>query len=142
VAAATRKGQHLIAVVLKSGDRQGDCWRLLDYGFSRFSYTKVINKDEAFKRIQVIGGKENYTDVYPAEDLWLWMGDKTPDVEKQVNMRYNVTAPAAAGKNVGELNIYAQGKLVKVIDLVLKKPVERKRLGLGQIYEYFFKQKR
>jgi D-alanyl-D-alanine carboxypeptidase (penicillin-binding protein 5/6) len=140
VAAATRQGRQLIAVVLKSGDRQGDCWRLLDYGYTRFSYQKLINKDEPFKRIQVISGKDNYTDVYPDEDVWLWVGERVPDIEKEVIMQYNITAPAPRGKNIGELNVYAQGKLVKTIDLVLKKPVERKHLGISKIYEHFFGQ--
>ncbi|HBQ86210.1 MAG TPA: hypothetical protein DD811_07000 [Syntrophomonas sp.] len=140
VAAATREGRQLIAVVLKSGDRQGDCWRLLDYGYTRFSYQKLINKNEPFKRIQVIGGKDNYTDVYPDEDVWLWVGERVPDIEKEVIMQYNITAPALRGKNIGELNVYAQGKLVKTIDLVLKKPVERKHLGISKIYEHFFGQ--
>ncbi|HEX3010575.1 MAG TPA: D-alanyl-D-alanine carboxypeptidase family protein [Syntrophomonadaceae bacterium] len=139
VAATTRNRHQLIAVVLKSGDRQGDCWRLLDYGFARFAYKKLINKNEPFKRIQVIGGKTNYVNVYPAEDLWLWIGENTPDIEKKVKMQYFVMAPAAGGRNMGELNVYAQGKLVKVIDLVLKKPVERKHYSITKIYEHFFK---
>lgn len=139
VAAATRKKRQLIAVVLKSGDRQGDCWRLLDYGFDKFSYNKVIDKNEPFKRIQVIGGKENYADVYPAEDLWLWIGERVPDLEKEVTMQYSIAAPAARGKNIGELNVYAQGKLVKVIDLVLKKSVEREHRSISRIYEHFFR---
>lgn len=140
VAAATRNGRQLIAVVLKSADRQGDCWRLLDYGYTKFTYHKYIDKNEPFKRIQVIGGENNYTDVYPKEDLWLWVGERVPDIEKEVHMQYNITAPLPQGKNIGELNIYAQGKLVKVIDLVLRKPVEEEQRSLSKIYEHFFRQ--
>jgi D-alanyl-D-alanine carboxypeptidase (penicillin-binding protein 5/6) len=139
VAAATRNGRQLIAVVLRSGDRQGDCWRLLDYGYTAFAYEKIVDKNEPFKRIHVIDGKQNYADVYPKEDLWMWIGNGVPDIEKEVKMQYNVTAPAPAGKNIGELNIYAQGKLVKVIDLVLKQPLERDR-SISKIYQHFFRQ--
>jgi hypothetical protein len=72
--------------------------------------------------------------------VWLWVGERVPDIEKEVIMQYNITAPALRGKNIGELNVYAQGKLVKTIDLVLKKPVERKHLGISKIYEHFFGQ--
>lgn len=138
VAAATRKDRQLIAVVLKSADRQGDCWRLLDYGFSNFRYSKIIDKNEPFKRIRVTGGKKNYVEVYPSRDLWLWLGDQQPDTEKQVVISYTVSAPTRPGQIVGELNIYAQGKLVEAMELVLRDYVGREYISITRIYERYF----
>ena len=49
VASARREGVHLIAVVLRGGDRYGDARRLLDWGFARDS------GDLVFARGQVLG---------------------------------------------------------------------------------------
>jgi D-alanyl-D-alanine carboxypeptidase (penicillin-binding protein 5/6) len=51
VASATRGDVHLIAVVLKGGDRYGDARRLLDYGFSEVTGTLRIPKGATFGRL-------------------------------------------------------------------------------------------
>ncbi len=51
VASATRGGVHLIAVVLKGGDRYGDARRLLDYGFSEVTGTLRVPPGSRFGRL-------------------------------------------------------------------------------------------
>ena len=51
VASATRGNVHLIAVVLKGGDRYGDARSLLDYGFSQVHGTLAIPRGARFGRL-------------------------------------------------------------------------------------------
>jgi D-alanyl-D-alanine carboxypeptidase (penicillin-binding protein 5/6) len=101
VASATRDGRHLIAVVLKSSDRAGDCMRLLNYGFKESYYQQIINASTPFKELRV-----------------LKVGDNSPDIEKKVNMKYELQAPLSKGQEVGSLVVYADGKLVESMPLL------------------------
>ncbi len=51
VASARREDVHLIAVVLKGGDRYGDATRLLDWGFRRDSGTLVLEPGRVLGRL-------------------------------------------------------------------------------------------
>lgn len=118
VASATRDGRHLIAVVLKSSDRAGDCMRLLNYGFKESYYQQIINASTPFKELRVLKGQTPKVKIYPARDLYLWVGDNSPDIEKKVNMKYELQAPLSKGQEVGSLVVYADGKLVESMPLL------------------------
>lgn len=125
VASATRQGRQLIAVALKSGDRNGDCARLLDYGFNNCVLTKIIDSSQSFKYVSILNGAETGVDIYPQESLYLWAGEKSPNIEKWVEMNYELQAPVAKGQKVGIVHVYADGKPVKSINLVCRQRVER-----------------
>ncbi|MEN6348031.1 MAG: D-alanyl-D-alanine carboxypeptidase family protein [Syntrophomonas sp.] len=126
VASATRGGRQLIAVALKSGDRTGDCARLLDYGFNNSVLTKIIDHGSAFKHITVINGEKSGVDIYPQNDLYLWTGEKTPNIEKRVKMVYQLQAPVSKGKIIGIVQLYADGKLVKSTNLICGEEIRPK----------------
>ncbi len=52
VASARREGIHLIAVVLKGGDRYGDAMRLLDWGFRRDGGALVLPEGRVLGHLQ------------------------------------------------------------------------------------------
>jgi len=52
VASARREGVHLIAVVLKGGDRYGDAMRLLDWGFRRDGGALVLDRGRVLGHLQ------------------------------------------------------------------------------------------
>lgn len=126
VASASRQGRQLIAVVLKSGDRNGDCIRLLDYGFKQSKLTKVIDKNLVFKHVNISNGEASGVDIFPAEDLSLWMGDKKLNIEKKVELDYELAAPVSKGQKVGVMALYCEGKPVKSIDLICGQNVDKK----------------
>ncbi|MGI5920627.1 MAG: D-alanyl-D-alanine carboxypeptidase family protein [Syntrophomonadaceae bacterium] len=138
VASATREGRKLIAVALKSGNRQGDCARLLDYGFENYTLQKIINHQVAFKTLKIDNGAKPYVDIFPGSDLWAWVGEKHPHIEKIVNMDYSITAPVTKGQKVGELNVYSEGKLLKTIDLVIGENINEQPGWIKRMYQHIF----
>lgn len=123
VASANRGDRGLIAVVLKSGNRQGDCIKLLDYGFLNTAQQKVVDQEESFKSLKVNNSNE-MAEVVPAEDLWLWAGENPVNIERIVRLDYNLHAPLQAGQPVGEMDIYFEGDYVDTIALINQKEIK------------------
>lgn len=125
IASASRGGRKLIAVALKSGDRNGDCARLLDYGFKNTARCQVIDSRQVFKNVKINKGQKSFADIVPAHDLWLCLGDNKTDIQKKVRMNYMLEAPLPAGYKVGEMDIYIEGKYFDTIDLRTQHAVAR-----------------
>lgn len=138
IASATRGNRKLIAVALKSGDRGGDCARLLDYGFNKTARCQVIDSQEVFKNAKVNHGKVSFAEIMPKTDLWLWLGDNKADIQKKVRMNYLLEAPLPAAYKVGEMDVYVEGEYIKSIDLVTRQPVARENSLLKKIIVKFF----
>lgn len=124
VASATRNQRQLIAVALKSGDRRNDCASLLNYGFQSSRLVKVVDKNMPFKQLQVGNGKSPYVELYPAEDIYVWVAAFSPDIEKRVKVNYAVKPPLNVGQKLGRLSVYADNQLVQSTDLVCRQQVE------------------
>lgn len=133
VASATRANRGLIAVVLKSGDREGDCKKLLDYGFNNTSQQKLLDQELSFKNLKINGGEKTWADIVPAEDLWLWLGNNKSNIEKTVRLNYNLEAPLKKGQVLGELDIYVDGGYFKSIALVSREDIARQSWYLKRI---------
>ncbi len=125
IASAQRGGRQLIAVALKSGDRSGDCARLLDYGFNKTARCEVINSQQAFKNAKINKGEKSYADIFPEADLCLWLGDNKGNIEKKIRMNYLLEAPLPAGHKVGEMDVYVEGEYYKTINLLTRSAVPR-----------------
>lgn len=125
IASATRQDRSLIAVVLKSSDRQGDCIKLLDYGFLNTTRQKIIDHETAFKSLKVNNGEEAWAQIVPAQDLWLWVGEKTANIEKIVRLNYNLDAPLKKRQTIGEIDIYIDGGYVNSVALVSQRDIKR-----------------
>lgn len=118
VASAARQGRGLIAVALQSGDRAGDCTRLLDYGFNRTNRCQVLDHSDAFKVLPLEGGKSSEIALYPAHDVYLWLSDNGPNIEKVVHLNYDIKAPVELGQILGTIALYAEGKPIAVVPLI------------------------
>jgi D-alanyl-D-alanine carboxypeptidase (penicillin-binding protein 5/6) len=125
VGSATRGNRGLIAVVLKSGDREGDCKKLLDFGFNNTSQQKVLDHEMSFKNIKINGAEKTWADIVPAEDLWIWLGNNKTNIEKIVRLNYNLQAPIKKGQVLGEIDVYIDGGYFKSIDLVSQEDINR-----------------
>lgn len=120
VASATRNGRRLIAVALKSGNRSSDCAALLDYGFQSSQLVKIADQNIPFKQIKVLNGRYSYIELYPAEDINVWVAGLNPDIQKRVKVNYVVQPPLSAGQKLGRLSVYADDRLVQSTDLICR----------------------
>ncbi len=131
VASATRKDRGLIAVALRSSDRQGDCVRLLDYGFQSTTLQKLIDSEQSFKSVKVNQGQPGWAEVVPAEDVRLWLGEDIDGIEKIVRLQYNLDAPVKQNQALGEISIYINGRYYQSTALVSQSDIG-KQSWLGQ----------
>ncbi len=131
VASATRQGRGLIAVTLKSGDRQGDCMRLMDYGFRSTSFQKILDHNQSFKTLPVKNSQDAGVEIMTAEDIELWLGDQSDVIEKIVRLNYNLDAPIKNGEILGEIDIYINGRYFRSTALVSQGEI-KKQSWLGK----------
>ncbi len=123
VASATRQGRQLIAVSLKSGDRQGDCRRLLEYGFNKTQLNKIVDSAQVLKEIPLVEIPGYRLQLYASRDVKLWQGDGKLNIEKQVIVDYNPGLPVKAGQKLGSLTIWSDGQIVDTVALITDKTV-------------------
>ncbi len=127
VASATRDRKQLIAVVLNSGDRWGDCQRLLEYGFQEFDIIKIAEARQAVAQIKIKKGWPETTNLYPRSDLVAVVrkGERqmvTPEIKVYQNP---VTAPLKPGQILGEIGYLYRGQQVNKVDLINLKPIRK-----------------
>ncbi len=141
VASAKRDNWQLIAVALNSPDRNGDCTRLLNYGYQEANREKIIDSSLPFKQIRIMQGHQEYLDVYPERDVYLWYDTKGNDlnIEKKVQFDYSITAPVNKKQSLGILHVFVNGKLFDSINLISHENIPKNNrwiIDLKEILNY------
>lgn len=129
VASATRDGKQLVAVVLNSKNRWGDCARLLEYGFQKFSIVKIASQQKAVCRLNVENGRYGKIKLYPRRDLVAVVRKgQENNLEKKVEIFKNpVVAPLKPGNILGRIGYQYQGAMVEWIDLINRDPAPARK---------------
>lgn len=128
VASATRDHKQLIAVALDSGDRWGDCRRLLEYGFREFDIIKIAAARRSVATIKVKNGRPRSINLYPRSDLCaVARKDKMNLITSKVTIFNDpVPGPLNPGRKLGKIGYYYQGRPVYEVDLINLKPVRQR----------------
>lgn len=128
VASATRDGKQLIAVALNSGDRWGDCVRLLEYGFEKFNILTLARSARPVCRVKIHRGQPEEIAVYPRNDLIAIVKKEHTDLlESFISVPAEpLNAPLKAGQVIGTMGYRYQGILVEGVDLLINQAVRRK----------------
>ena len=120
-ASAERDGIELIAVVLhcdSSADRFQSAKALLDYGFANYALVSA-ETPEPLAPVQVkLGVQELVTPVLQASSPILVGKGELPRVTKSVTVAGEVTAPVAAGQELGTMTIEADGRVLAEIPII------------------------
>ncbi len=139
-ASATRDNLSLIAVIMKAPStkvRFAEAQKLLDYGFSNYSYEQFAKEKEVLKKIQVTKGTKQTTEVVFEKDTGILLEKGTnTQIEQVVNLPEYINAPVRVGQKVGEVLYKLNGKTLCQVDLVAN--TEVKKLTLINIMEYTF----
>ena len=128
-ASATRDDLSLIAVIMRapSTKERFSCARkLLDYGFSTFKYKKFAEKDVEVMNVPINKGVVSEVSVKYADTSGKIMNKKSEgNVEQEIIINDNVSAPIEAGQVLGKVEFRVDGEAVASVDLVAENDVAK-----------------
>lgn len=115
VSSAERGGVELIAVTLNAPNDWKDHESMLDYGFSKISSKKILDKGEVFCSRKVGG-----TEIYPvcAEELIVPDFGRMSDYELVTHISSKIKPPINVGDKVGVCDVVYKGKTIKTVDIL------------------------
>lgn len=137
-ASATRDNLSLIAVVLRgptSEIRFNDARKLLDYGFTNFKFEPSGTKGAVVKSISVDKGVEKELNlVYEKDSGILVQKSNSTNIEQEIIVNENISAPISQGQILGTVYFYLDDKVLDVVNLVAEKDVSK--LSIFSMYSY------
>ncbi|MGN0106322.1 MAG: D-alanyl-D-alanine carboxypeptidase family protein [Hominilimicola sp.] len=140
-ATAKRNDMQLIAVVLgapTSAERFSSAKALLDYGFANYAVNTQVTAGDEIDKVHVEKGVDTEVSVV-AGDTYSTLVKKGQEdnVNKEVILDEEITAPLEAGQKIGTMKITRDGETLAEIDLNTANAVEKK--GIGLIVKDFFR---
>ncbi len=118
-AAAYQEDMQLIAVVLNDYDMFADCQELLDYGFQNYDMLQVVSAGEKLGEVKVEEGVAKGVETVVGDDIILPLrAEEYTIIEKKINLLESVRAPVTAGMTVGRLELWLDGTLYAVSDIL------------------------
>jgi len=106
-ASATRDDLSLIAVIMKAPStkiRFAEAQKLLDYGFSTFSFKQFGKKDDVVDNVFINKGVINNVDIVFENNAGTLMQKGIQNnIEQNLTLEENISAPIKAGQKLGEV---------------------------------------
>lgn len=128
-ASATRNGLSLIAVIMKAPttkERFADAQKVLDYGFSNYSYKELGKKDDLIRNLPVMKGVESNIDIVLESDMGaLIQKGKEKEIVQNITLEESLKAPINKGQVVGEVNYILEDKTIAKANLVAAKEIKK-----------------
>ena len=145
VTSAQKNGYSYLLVTMQapfynnSGEKyQYNCldhYNLYEWAYDSFIYQQVITKGEICTELEVLQGEEDriqlmadadFTTIIPSD---LAEGTDGPVQRKRTLLFDEVIAPVKKGEILGKMDIVYQGEVVKTVDLVAAKSIERSQIA-------------
>ena len=103
--------------------------KLLDYGFNTFSFKQFGKKGDVVKEIPVNKGISSNVDAILENDAGtLIEKGKENDIEQNLMLEENISAPVTSGQKLGEITFTLDGKTLSSINIVAQNNVEKTNL--------------
>ena len=129
-ASATRDGLSLIAVIMKAPTtkiRFEEAQKLLDYGFSNYSYKELAKKGTIIKEIEIEKGITPKTNAVVENDIGtLIKKGEEKNIEQIINIDDKIVAPINEGQKIGEIAYKLNGAEIAKVNIVCEKKIEKK----------------
>ena len=120
-ASATRDDLSLIAVIMKAPStkiRFAEATKLLDYGFSKFSYKQFAKKGDVLDTVDVTKGVKPSVEI-EFEDNAGCLIEKGNENKIEQNLNLDtIQAPVTKGQKVGEMSYILDGNVLATTNLV------------------------
>ncbi|MCM1055667.1 MAG: D-alanyl-D-alanine carboxypeptidase [Bacteroides sp.] len=113
-----------------------DHYNLYEWAYKSFTYKEVVTKGEICTELDVEQGEEDRIQLAAESDFTTIVpsdlaenSDDGPVQRKRTILYDNVIAPVKKGEILGKLDIVYQGEVIKTIDLVAAKSIERSQVA-------------
>ena len=128
-ASATRDDLSLVAVIMKgptSKVRFDEATKLLDYGFSNFSFKQFAKKGDVLKEVEVNKGIcPTVKAVFKDNCGVLVEKGQESSVVQNVAFDENISAPIQEGQKLGEVTYTLNDKIISTCELVAGESVDK-----------------
>ena len=144
-ASATRDDLSLIAVVMKAPTtkiRFSEAQKLLDYGFSTYSYREFGKKNDVVKSLTVAKGTlKNVNAILENSTGALVKKGQEKNLVQNVNLADTLQAPIVRGQTLGEITYSLNGEVVGRSNIVAEKVIPQGSLWsmMGFLFESWYK---
>ena len=139
-ASATREGLSLIAVIMKgptSAIRFSDAQKLLDYGFSNYSYKSFANQNAVIKSVTVTKGvNQEVNAIYETSPAFLIKKGDESNINYEVSLANTVQAPVYEGQLLGTVKYFLNDTELGIVNLVAESSVNE--VGLLNMNKHIF----
>ena len=144
-ASATRDNLSLIAVIMKAPNtktRFNEARKLLDYGFTNYTYKEFCKKNDKLKTIHIeksITDSINGIASEPAGTI-IKKGNES-NVIQELNLYDNISAPIQAGEKIGEISFKLNNDIISTVDIISDSNADKITLWnmTTYLYDYWFK---
>ncbi|HHU76928.1 MAG TPA: D-alanyl-D-alanine carboxypeptidase [Firmicutes bacterium] len=134
VATAERNGMRFIAIAFNaptSDIRYLEARQLLDFGFANFKSIQLAKKNEIVATLPIEKGNLQEIEIITAEMVGLLAGkEEKGDYATEMIHPKRLNAPLRKGDRVGSMQIISGNKILKEVDLIVSKDVEKASFGL------------
>ena len=97
---------------------------LVDLAAGTFSHVPLVDAAKPVKRYAIPSAEEESIVLYPAKSFSVFTyTNQNFDVRYKIDE--TIKAPTAAEAKFGEISVYRDGKLIKIIDIVSHKPTRK-----------------
>lgn len=144
-ASATRDDLSLIAVIMKAPDakvRFDEAAKLLDYGFSNYSYEKFGNANDMIQSLQVDKGVSTQVEAVLEDTCGaLVKKGQSKNLVQNISLENTVCAPIHKGQKLGEVSYSIDNEIVGKTNIIANSTVEKINLWtmMAHVYKNWYK---
>ena len=128
-ASATRDNLSLIGVIMKAPStkvRFAEAQKLLDYGFSNYTYTSFAKKGDVVKEVAVNKGvKSTVKAVFETDSGTLVKKGQEKDVNQSIQLEDIVQAPIIQGQKLGEATYSLNGEVISTVPIIAETAIDK-----------------
>jgi len=127
-ATAERNGTQYLAVIMggeSSKERFEGAKKLLDFGFSNFTYKEISPKIEKSFKVSVENGTEKEVGGIVRDNIKVLLKKGEEETTQEISAEKSVSAPIKKGDKIGKVYVYSGKELVGSVDILASKTVKK-----------------
>ncbi|MDD6920075.1 MAG: serine hydrolase [Eubacteriales bacterium] len=126
---------YLVAFNMDNKEKETDIIKLFEYAKGSVKKENVIKANDEMGKVWIKGGASTRALTYAKEDLAIYLpkGVKVEDLDRDIKLKEDLTAPIKNGDVVGEVEVKVEGKVLGKVPVIIKEDI-----GKGWIPSYIY----